>query len=170
MAKRINYKSMFTLRSDGRYQGYWHELDANGEPTGKRHTICDKDPEKLYFKIQEKESPEKPKKFKDIAEDWQGKHWERVGYKTSEAYTAPLRRLIEQYGDLRADAVTAQSIQSFLNALGKQAYSRRSVQMHKDILNMIFNEAIVSGVLTVNLRRRVDAEKFENGKAGNPKR
>ena len=47
MAKRIDYASMFTLKKDGRYQGYWHEPDKNGEPKGKRHAICDRetDPE-----------------------------------------------------------------------------------------------------------------------------
>lgn len=150
MAKRIDYASLYTLRPDGRYQGYWHEL-VDGEPKGKRHTICDRDPEKLYWKIQAKESTEKPvPTFAEIAEEWQKKHWERVGYKTAEAYTAPLRRLIDRYGSVPADAVTAQSIQAYLDSLGKQSYSRRSVQMHRDILHMIFNDAIVSGVLSVN--------------------
>ena len=34
--------------------------------------------------------------------------------------------------------------------LGKQGYARRTVQMHRDVLNMIFNYAIVAGYLTVN--------------------
>lgn len=151
MAKKINYKSMFTLRSDGRYQGYWRELDEDGNPKGKRHVICDKDPEKLYYKIQEKEKPqETDSSFSKIAEEWEAKHTERVGYKTSEAYRAPTRRLIERFGDDDIARITAQEIQAYLSVLGKQGYSRRTVQMHRDILNMIFSEAIVSGVLSAN--------------------
>ena len=54
---KINYGKLYTLRADGRYQGYWHELDADGLPRGPRHTICDRDPEKLYQRIQAKEQP-----------------------------------------------------------------------------------------------------------------
>ena len=56
MPKKIDYASMFTLRADGRYQGYWHEL-VDGKPTGPRHTICDRDPEKLFSRIEAKEQP-----------------------------------------------------------------------------------------------------------------
>ena len=37
--KKINYAEMYTLRKDGRYQGYWRDA------VNKRHTICDRDPE-----------------------------------------------------------------------------------------------------------------------------
>ena len=30
--KKPNYAAMFTLRPDGRYQGFWHDLDKNGQP------------------------------------------------------------------------------------------------------------------------------------------
>jgi integrase len=49
-----------------------------------------------------------------------------------------------------ADEVTAQSVQAFLADLGKKGFSRRSVQLHRDVLNMIFNNAIVEGKLTFN--------------------
>ena len=41
MAKKMNYASMFTLRKDGRYMATY--TDATG-----RHSVYDKDPEKLY--------------------------------------------------------------------------------------------------------------------------
>ena len=59
MPKKIDYASMFTLRADGRYQGYWHEL-VDGKPSGPRHTIYDRDPEKLYFCIQDEEIRRRP--------------------------------------------------------------------------------------------------------------
>ena len=149
--KKLNYASMFTLRSDGRYQGYWRELDRDGQPTGKRHTICDRDPEKLYRRIKEKESAEpEALTFDQAADAWAKKHWDRIGSKTAETYTAPLRRVRGQFLGLRATEVTAQGIQAFLADLGKQGFSRRSVQMHRDVLNMIFNNAIVEGWLSFN--------------------
>lgn len=48
--KKPYYTSMFTLRKDGRYQGYWHELDRSGEPTGPRHCYLDKYSNPFYCK------------------------------------------------------------------------------------------------------------------------
>ena len=149
--KKQNFASMFTLRADGRYMGYWHEPDKSGLPKGPRHPIYDRDPEKLYRRIQEKESSAPaPLSFAAAAEAWERKHWDRVGAKTAETYTAPLRRIREKFAGMDAADVTAQRIQAFLADLGKQGFSRRSVQMHRDILNMIFNNAIVEGDLSVN--------------------
>ena len=148
---KLNYAAMFTLRADGRYMGFWRELDKDGQPTGKRHSICDKDPERLYNRIQEKESNRpRPLSFDDAAEAWERKHWERIGSKTAETYEAPLRRIKDQFSGMDAEEVTAQAIQAFLSDLGKQEFSRRSVQMHRDILNMIFNNAIVEFGLRFN--------------------
>lgn len=151
MKKKPNYAEMFTLRKDGRFMGYWHELDRNGEPKGPRHPIYDRDPEKLFQKIQDKENA-KPEAltFEAAADAWEAKHWDRIGSKTAETYAAPLRRVKENFAGENADEVTAQSIQAFLADLGRQGFARRSVQMHRDILNMIFNNAILEGKLTFN--------------------
>ena len=141
--KNLDYGTMFTLRKDGRYQGYRYDED------GVRHAVCDRDPERLWHRIYD--APEqKPTTFADIAEAWQGVHWERVGYKTAEAYTAPLKRLNDSFGDIPATDLSAQMIYALLSDLAKKGYSRRSVQMHRDIVNMIYNNAIVDGKATVN--------------------
>jgi len=148
---KLNYAAMFTLRKDGRYQGIWRELDRDGKPTGKRHAICDRDPERLFNRLKEKErniSP--PVTFEAAADAWEEKHWERIGSKTAETYVAPLRRVKAQFSEMSASEVTAQEVQAFLVDLGRQGFSRRSVQMHRDIINMIFNNAIVEGHLSFN--------------------
>ena len=135
---------MFTLRSDGRYMGYWHD-DAG------RHAIYDRDPESLYKRIKEKENETPPPlTFEAAADAWEAKHLERIGAKTADTYKAPLRRIKDNYRGMNAAEVTAQSIQAFLNDLGKRGFSRRSVQMHRDILNMIFNNSILEGELSFN--------------------
>lgn len=149
MAKKIDYASLFTLRSDGRYQGYWHELDKGGLPKGKRHVICDRDPERLYKRILEREAP--PEKcFGQILSEWEADHRERVGYKASEAYAPCVRRISERYADYKIEDVTASEIQAYLVHLGKRGYARRTVQMHRDVLNMAFNYAILCGYAAVN--------------------
>lgn len=148
--KKPDYAGMYTLRSDGRYMGWWHELE-DGEPIGPRHAIYDRDPERLYNRIREKETELPPVlTFEAAAAAWDTKHAQRIGAKTAETYKAPLRRCKDHFRGETAAEVTAQEIQAFLVELGKQGFSRRSVQMHRDILNMIFNTAILSGDLTVN--------------------
>lgn len=148
--KKPNYASMFTLRSDGRYQGYWHDEGRNGKK-GKRHYIYDRDPKRLYERILEKENETPaPLTFESAADAWQAKHWERVGNKTIETYGAPIQRIKEQFSGMDAEEITAQDIQAFLADLGKMGYSRRTVQMHRDIVNMIFNNAIIENGLRFN--------------------
>jgi len=152
MAKKLDYAALFTLRKDGRYMGYWHEVDEDGNRTGPRHAIYDRDPEKLYRRIQELEDPgyTAPMTLGDAADAWSREHWERIGYKTAEAYTAPLRRIVDKFGRRPIAGITAQEIHAFLTALSSMDYARRTVQMHRDLLNMIFNYAIVHGAMLYN--------------------
>ena len=70
MAKKIDYAAMFTLRKDGRYQGSYVQ-------DGKRSYVYDKDPEALYFKLQEAQKP-KEVTFGEIAEMWKEEHWGKI--------------------------------------------------------------------------------------------
>ena len=142
MAKKRNYAALYPLRKDGRYVGTY--TDEKG-----RHFVYDKDPERLWHRLNDPK-PEKVTTFKDAAEYWQRQHWEKISYKTAESYTAPTKRLVDQFGAMPVSEVTAQMVSAYLGKLRKQGYSRRSVQMHRDILNMIFNDAIVSGHITAN--------------------
>jgi integrase len=143
--KRLDYASLFTLRKDGLYMGYWHD------DNGKRHAMYDRDPEKLLRRVEEAETKTKSAPtFRSIAEEWERKHFDRIGFKTAEAYKAPLRRLIERYGEDDVADVTPQRVYAYLLELAKRGYSRRSVQMHRDIVNMIYNNAIVDGKAQIN--------------------
>lgn len=137
MAKKIDYASMFTLRKDGRYQASY--VDNKG-----RHYLYDKDPERLWHKLNDpKEAP--PILFKDIAESWDREHAESVEYNTSQSYVAPLRRINNVFGDEKIEDIRASDISAFLLTISKQGFSKRTVQLHRDIINMIFNHAIILG-------------------------
>ena len=141
----MNYAKLFTKRSDGRYMARYRD------DTGKRVSIYDRDPKALYERLQAiTEAKASRGSFDNICDEWKTKHFARISGKTAEAYTAPLRRIREHFGGRRADQVTSQAIQAFLGDLGKQGFSRRSVQMHRDILNMIFNNAILEGIVDFN--------------------
>lgn len=155
MAKKINYAAMFTLRKDGRYQGSY--TDDTG-----RHYVYDKDPERLWHKLNDPK-PEPVVQFCTFVDEWEALHYQRVGYKTQEAYKAPIRRIKEKFGE--KTELTAAEISAYLDLLARQGYSRRTVQMHRDILHMIYNTAIVNGRAkynpcdAVSLPRNLPAQK-----------
>ena len=135
-AKRIDYKGMFTLRPDGRYQGYWKDGD------GKRHTICDRDAEKLYHRIIERENPPKVT-FGEIADAWQEKHWERITNGTKTCYGPAVRRAVERFGDVPADSLTPNDIYTHLSALNSQRYSQKTIATQKTVYRLIYENAII---------------------------
>ena len=75
MAKN-KYASLYTLRSDGRYQGYYRDA------AGKRHALCDADPEQLHRKLMEKQAaasaPARVLTFRAVAESWENRHREEI--------------------------------------------------------------------------------------------
>ena len=82
---------MFTFRKDGRYMGYYHELDADGQPTGPRHAIYDRDPEALYRRIEKLETA-KERTLKDVAEEWAELHKGEVKPRTWANYVSHVDR------------------------------------------------------------------------------
>lgn len=142
--KKIDYASLYTLRADGRYMGY----DTS---SGKRRAVYDRDPERLWHKLNDPKPPVVVT-FRQAADRWAREHYEEVSFKTAESYVAPLRRLTEQFGDEDITTITAAQLKAYLKLLGPRGYARRTVQLHRDILNMIFNFAVSdkNNPLTVN--------------------
>lgn len=138
----MNYAKLFTRRSDGRYC-------ASYMKDGKRRYLYDKDPETLYRKLEAVKHPA-PLRFSDVVEAWREEHSETVGWKTAEGYAAPCRRICEVFGDDQPSEITTARVQAFISRLGKQGYARRTVQLHNDILSMVFDYCILHGYITVS--------------------
>ena len=147
--KKIDFASMFTLRADGRYQGYWHEL-INGEPIGARHAICDKDPRKLYDRSIEKETP-RPITFRDAAEEWWTEHVEKELVRGSQqSYKAPFDFVVSELGDLPIGAVDAAEVNRVLLMEKKARKSKKHASTVRSIMKQILDNAIVNKHISVN--------------------
>ena len=146
MAKKIDYAALYTLRSDGRYQGYYRSAD------GKRHTVCDRDPQRLYDKIaqKEREADKPPAVFGEVAEAWKDQRWPELSYKTTEAYNPVFRRVVERFGREPLEDVETSTVSAYLQALAARGYAKRTVQMHRDMIHQIYNYAIAQGMTQVN--------------------
>lgn len=142
--KKINYASMFTLRKDGRYQGSY--TDETG-----RHYVYDKDPEKLWHKLNE-HTEEKPLKFRDIAESWQNEAWEKIRDGTKSCYDAPLNRAIERFGDRDPAEIEPHEISTHLQILKSQGFSTSTIKKQRIVYKQIFDHAILDKVYGKKIR------------------
>ena len=147
MAKKINYASMFTLRKDGRYQGSYTD------PDGKRKYIYDRDPEKLYYKLQEASQPEEekaPPTFAEIAGSWEREHREEITQRTWTNYDPHFKDLIVRHGDKQMQDVTALEIINHLTAAKAKGYSATVVNTIRSLYRMIFDYAIANDYAQYN--------------------
>lgn len=136
MAKKIDYASMFTLRSDGRYQGQYRDRD------GKRHFMCDRDPKKLYNKIAEREAPQ-ALTFGEIADTWKAEVFDNAKPGTQACYGKPLERAKSEFGDIPAAELTAPEIFKLLSRMAKQDYSAKTIKMQLTVIRQIYKYALV---------------------------
>ncbi len=129
--KKIDYAAMFTLRKDGRY--------CKRLPDGRY--LYDKDPEALFRKVE----AAKPRAmtFKEVAEDWEVNHVEKLERSSQATYRAPLREAIKQFGEKPIDEIDAADIDRILLAEKDKGYSYKHAAMTKSIYKQIFDRAII---------------------------
>lgn len=135
MAKKIDYASLYTLRKDGRYQGWYRDRD------GKRHAVYDRDPEILHRKLQEAEAP-KAILFRALAEAWQDRTWDRYKDGTRSAYASALRRAVDEFGDWEASDITTPDIYAHLERMKALRLSAKTVKTQRSIYHMIYQMAV----------------------------
>ena len=136
--KKIDYAAMFTQRKDGRYMATY--TDATG-----RHSVYDRDPEKLYYKLQKLTNPsEKIVTFRDIAESWERQHREEIETRTWNNYVAHYNTIISKHGKKQITEVTAQDVANHLMQAKAQGYSATVVNTIRSIYRMIFDYAIIN--------------------------
>ena len=169
--KKIDYTAMFTLRKDGRYMGYWHDLDEDGQPTGARHAIYDRDPEKLYQRIQEKEAPETQQKptFREAAERWERGYRDSVTVRTWNNFQPHFLDLLEKWGERPVAEIGGAEISADLQQAKARGYSRTVVNSRKTIINGILNQALADGLIPFNSALSVRLPKgLKTGKRAAP--
>ena len=139
MAKKIDYASLFTLRKDGRYQGcYTNE-------TG-RHYVYDRDPAKLFYKLQEKSIPaaKTPPTLREVAESWERDHREEITQRTWNNYLPHYQQILSRHGSKPIENVAASDIIAHLTAAKAKGYSATVVNTIRSLYRMIFDHAIAT--------------------------
>lgn len=142
MAK-INYAKLYTLQKDGRYHSKYRD------PSGRWKSIADKDPERLYFRIQELTSP-KAVTFADVAEDWERVHREEVGEKTWYNYKPHVEDIVKKHGETSVEDISALDVINDLKVAQSHGYSATIISTRRSIYRMILDHALINGHVKYN--------------------
>ena len=142
MAK-INYAKLYTQRADGCYQGKYKDRN------GKWKTVCSKDPDKLYYKIQELTSPTVVT-FAMVAEDWEQEHREQIGEKTWVNYRPHVADIVSKHGKRPVEDITALDVINDLKFSQSQGYSGTIISTRRSIYRMILDHALMNGHIKYN--------------------
>ena len=132
--KGMNYAKLYTKRSDGRYQGYWKDAD------GKRHAICDRDPERLYHRIEEKTQPETIT-FGVIAQHWYKESQDILKPGSWAMYDAPYKRATDRMGDVPAAEINSADIAQHLADMAAQGYGERTLKAQRTVYSLVYKFA-----------------------------
>lgn len=136
---------MYKRASDGRW------AEAIKLKNGKTKVIYGKTKNELKKKLLEfTEEADKKATFTEVADAWEAYHKSSVTYNAHDTvYPAPLRRAKAFFGDREMSSITPFEVDAFIKNIADQGFAKRTVQVHLNMLNMIFNYAIVSKDLGV---------------------
>lgn len=166
MARKNKYASMFTLRKDGRYQGTYYDKK------GARRFVYDKDPERLYQKILEKESADQEEStvtFSDMADSWEREHRPEITDRTWSNYAPHVKDMKDQYGERLIDEMEAADVSNDLARAKAKGYSATVVNTRRSIFLMVFDHAIIKGTIKYNPAKSVKLPKgLKRGKRTAP--
>jgi site-specific recombinase XerC len=144
MPRKSKYASLYTLRKDGRYQGSY--TDETG-----RHYVYDRDPEKLYEKLQAKQRQEvHVVTFKEAADGWEMEHRAEITDRTWKNYAPHLKDIVAQFGDTPIEEMEAADVANDLARAKAKGYSATIVNTRRSIFQMIFDYAVIQGYIKYN--------------------
>lgn len=84
--------------------------------------------------------------FENVAEAWDDYHAASVAYNTNECYKAPLKQIKEYFAGVYIQDVKPLDVDRFIRRqFAAYNYSRHTLQIRLNVLNMIFNYAILVG-------------------------
>lgn len=169
MTRKNKYASLYTRRKDGRYQGTYYDSQ------GVRRFVYDKDPERLYLKLEEKKSsigePEIVLTFEDMADSWEREHRLEITDRTWANYAPHVSDMKNKYGNRPIDDMEAADVSNDLARAKAKGYSATVVNTRRSIFQMIFDHAIIKGAIKYNPAKAVKLPKgLKRGKRAAPTR
>lgn len=152
-----------SLRKDGRYQArYTHN--------GKRHTIYGKDLKEVQKKLRDAKYEidhgifAKPEKLtvNDWYQIWVKEYRQNVVRETTQQSNAKAYKHIKaEIGNMKLQAVRPEHVQRVLNKMKSEGYSGGYIDHARMVMNMIFHQAYLNGMIVTNPVSRTVLPKVE---------
>jgi len=140
---KADYSKLFYQRPDGRYQAHWIDEE------GKRHILCDRDPQRLHDRLIEAMKP-LPATFREVATAWEETHVEKLSRGTQKTYRAPIDKLNKALGSKPIASVTASDLSMLLQREKTAGKSYKNAALLRSIFKQICDFAIGRGDIASN--------------------
>ena len=140
----MNYSKLFKKRKDGRYRATY--TDDNG----KVKYLYDRDPEALYYKLQEAQKP-RPITFGDAAGAWEREYRESCNPRTWANYKPHYNNIVYNFAETDILRITGVDIIQDLQRAKAQGYSRTVVNTRRTIFSNILNYSVAQGWVPYNV-------------------
>lgn len=137
-------KKKNAVRSDGLIQ---RQVTING----KRKVFYGHSDREINRKIAEyREEKKRGRLFKEIAEEWEERHFPTLEYNTLKGYRPALRRAVEEFGSAPISSITPKDIERYLTRFAKQGYAQKTVRNQLLVIHMVFDHAVLEGDIEYN--------------------
>lgn len=88
--------------------------------------------------------------FNAVADAWQVLHEKQVSYNGSVVYNASLNRAKDHFDQREISSIRPDEIDAYILYLAGRGYSKKTISNDRNMLNMIFNYAIINRMLSIN--------------------
>lgn len=150
--KKTDYAKLFILRKDGRYQGRYKDSKGNW------HTIADKDPEALFYRIEGAKKP-KPITFREAADAWETEYRESCNPRTWMNYKPHYEDIVAKNGNTPVKDIAGIDVIQDLQRAKAMGYSRTVVNSRRTIFNNILNYSVSQGWIPWNVAQGIKLPK-----------
>lgn len=133
-------------RADGRYVRTF--IDPK---TGKRKSFYGTSEREINRKILEYQTKQaNGRTFREVADDWWEEAEPELAVQSVSGYRVAYQRAVGYLGDALIKDITAPQLVKYLEALGKQGLSQKTVGKARMVCNLIFKYAVLHGELEHN--------------------
>lgn len=86
----------------------------------------------------------------ELLDEWYEQHSKTIKHNTRECYIAPIKDIKAEFGKYKVTEITPKEMQQFLNRMATQGYSKQTIKMRLFVFHMVFDYAVLQGILLYN--------------------
>jgi len=91
--------------------------------------------------------------FAEVADAWREDYFRFLQHGTVICYSAALARAVDEFGDVKLDAITAADLQAFYDGLALEGYGKQTLHVQRLVVGLVFKWACLNRGLAVNPNR-----------------